>query len=149
MCFCGPLHIDEQRQDDQLEPTYSCTVQIPDVAWGPTGSNGRPGVVVREGRGYPCWWCDMMMMMTVAIIQNNRKILISYVSNGKNTVQAKQWLDKCYSDSAQSETMIKRWYAYIKRGCTDTNDAERSGHPNSTVVPENTKKNPQNRFGPS
>ena len=27
---------------------------------------------------------------------------------GKNTVQAKQWLDKCYSDSAPSETMVKR-----------------------------------------
>ena len=30
---------------------------------------------------------------------------------GKNTVQTKQWLDKCYSDSAQLETMVKRWYA--------------------------------------
>ena len=29
----------------------------------------------------------------------------------KNTVQAKQWLDKCYSDSAPSETTVKRWYA--------------------------------------
>ena len=35
---------------------------------------------------------------------------------GKNTVQAK---DKCYSDSAPSETMVKIWYAYFKRGCTD------------------------------
>ena len=23
MYFCGPLHMDKQRQDDQLEPTYS------------------------------------------------------------------------------------------------------------------------------
>ena len=23
MYSCGPLHMDEQRQDDQLEPTYS------------------------------------------------------------------------------------------------------------------------------
>ena len=28
---------------------------------------------------------------------------------GKNTVQAKQWLDKCYSGSAPLETMVKRW----------------------------------------
>ena len=28
----GPLHIDEQRQDDQLEPTYSSSVPIQDVA---------------------------------------------------------------------------------------------------------------------
>ena len=59
---------------------------------------------------------------------------------GKNTVQAKQWLDKCYSDSAPSTTTVKRWYADFKRGRTDTNDAERSGRPNSAVVPENIKK---------
>ena len=59
---------------------------------------------------------------------------------GKNTVQAKQWLDKCYSDSAPLETMVKRWYADFKHGCTDTNDAEHSGHQNLAVVPENTKK---------
>ena len=32
MYSSGPLHIDEQRQDDQLEPTYSSSVQIRDVA---------------------------------------------------------------------------------------------------------------------
>ena len=32
----------------------------------------------------------------------------------KNTVQANQWLDKCFSDSAPSETMVKRWYADFK-----------------------------------
>ena len=57
---------------------------------------------------------------------------------GKNTVQAKQWLDKCYSDSALLETMVNRWYADFNH--IDTNDAECSGHPNSAVVPENTKK---------
>ena len=59
---------------------------------------------------------------------------------GKNTVQAKQWLDKCYSDSAPSETTVKRWYADFKRSPTDTNDAKRSGHRNSAVISENTKK---------
>ena len=29
----GPLHRDEQRQDVQLEHTYSSSVQILDVAW--------------------------------------------------------------------------------------------------------------------
>ena len=58
---------------------------------------------------------------------------------GKNTVQEKQWLDKCYSDSAPLETKVKSLYADFKRGRTDTNDAERSGHPHSAVVPENTK----------
>ena len=31
MYSCGPLHMDEQRQDDQLEPTYSSSVPIWDV----------------------------------------------------------------------------------------------------------------------
>ena len=64
---------------------------------------------------------------------------------GKNTVQAKQWLDKCYLDSAPLETMVRSWHADFKRCRTDTNDAECSGHPNSAVVPENTKKTPQTR----
>ena len=59
---------------------------------------------------------------------------------GKNTVQAKQWLDKCYLDSAPSEATVKSWYADFKCGCTDINDAEHSSHPNLAVVPENTKK---------
>ena len=63
-----------------------------------------------------------------------------YILMGKNTVQAKQWLPKCYSDSAPSETTVKRWYADFKCSYTDTNHAERWGHPNSAVVPENTKK---------
>ena len=32
MYSCGPLHMDEQRQDVQLEPTYSSSVPIRDVA---------------------------------------------------------------------------------------------------------------------
>ena len=59
---------------------------------------------------------------------------------GKNTVQAKQWLDKCFFDSAQSETTVKRWYGDFKCSHTDPNDAECSGRPNLADVPENTKK---------
>ena len=29
--LCGPLHMDEQNQDDQPEPTYSSSVPIQDV----------------------------------------------------------------------------------------------------------------------
>ena len=32
MYSCGPFHMDMQRQDDQLEPTYSSSVPIQDVA---------------------------------------------------------------------------------------------------------------------
>ena len=52
--------------------------------------------------------------------------------------QAKQWSDKCYSDSAPSETTVKRWYADFKRALTNTNGVERSGRPNSAVIPENS-----------
>ena len=62
------------------------------------------------------------------------------LSDWENTVQAKQWLDKYYSDSAPLETTVKRWYVDFKHGHTDTNDAECSGHPNSAVVLETTKK---------
>ena len=61
-------------------------------------------------------------------------------SDGKNTVQAKQWLDKGYLDSTPVETKVKRLYADFRRGHIDTNDAEHSGRPISAVVQENTKK---------
>jgi len=57
----------------------------------------------------------------------------------KNTVQAKEWLEKCYGDSAPSETTINRWFADFKRGRRDTGDAKRSGRPNEAVTPENIK----------
>lgn len=58
---------------------------------------------------------------------------------GKNTVGAKQWLDKHYGDSAPGKSTIIDWYAEFKRGRTSTVDAERSGRPKSAVVPENIK----------
>ena len=63
-----------------------------------------------------------------------------------NPVQAKQWLDKCYLDSAPSKTKFKKWHADFKCSRTDTNDTECSGCPNSPVVMENTKKL-QTHFG--
>ena len=36
--------------------------------------------------------------------------------------------------------MVKKWYVDSKCGHIDTNDAECSGRPNSSVVLENTKK---------
>ncbi|GFS79313.1 HTH_48 domain-containing protein [Nephila pilipes] len=56
---------------------------------------------------------------------------------GKNTVQAKQWIEECYTDSCPSKATICRWFAEFKRGRTDTNDAERSGRPVEAVTPEN------------
>ena len=62
---------------------------------------------------------------------------------GKNTVQAKQWFDKFYPASAPSRQIVMKWFADFKHGRTNTDDAERSGHPNSAlvpVVPGNIKK---------
>ncbi|CAK9825771.1 Protein GVQW3 [Anthophora retusa] len=64
---------------------------------------------------------------------------------GKNTGEAKQWLDKHYGDSAPGKSTIIDWYAKFKHGRTNTDDAERSGRPKSAVVPEN-KKSPRNSF---
>ncbi|GFS91738.1 HTH_48 domain-containing protein [Nephila pilipes] len=64
---------------------------------------------------------------------------------GKNTVQAKQWIEKCYPDSCPSKAAICRWFAEFKRGRTDTNDAERSGRPVEAVTPENIEINPVER----
>ena len=59
---------------------------------------------------------------------------------GNNTVEEKQWLDKCYGDSAPGKSTIMDWYAEFKRGDTNTDDAEHSGRPKSAVVPENITK---------
>ena len=68
----------------------------------------------------------------------------------KNRVQANQWLDKCYSDFALSETTVLKLYDDFKLGRADINLTERSVRPNSVVVPESTKKKkkkpPQTRF---
>lgn len=73
--------------------------------------------------------------------KNEFRVLIKHCFlMGKNTVKAKQWLDKCYPDSAPSITTVKRWYADFKRGRRNTDDAERSGRPNSAVVSENITK---------
>ena len=53
---------------------------------------------------------------------------------GKNTVEAKQWLDKRYGDSAPGKSTIIQWYGEFKCCRTNTDDAERSSHPKSAVV---------------
>ena len=45
----GPLHMAEQKQGDQLEPTYSSSVRIRGA-----GSDERLGEEVREGQGHLC-----------------------------------------------------------------------------------------------
>ena len=54
----------------------------------------------------------------------------------KDTVEAKQWLDKRYGNSAPRKSTIIDWYAEFKR----IYDAERSGQPKLAVVPKNITK---------
>ena len=60
--------------------------------------------------------------------------------NGKNTVEAKQWLDKRYGDSAPGKSTIIDWYAEFNRGRTNTDDAECSDRSKSAVIQENITK---------
>ncbi len=60
---------------------------------------------------------------------------------GKNSGQAQQRLEKCYSNCCTpSKTTICRWYVDFKCGHTDTNDADRSGRPNEAVTQENNRQ---------
>ena len=55
---------------------------------------------------------------------------------GKYTVQTKQWLVKCNGESFPSRQMVQKWIGEFKRGCTSTNDVERSGRSNDVTTPE-------------
>lgn len=58
----------------------------------------------------------------------------------KNTVETREWLEKCYPDAAPSKSTVERWFSEFNRGRTDTDDAKRSGRPNRVVTPENIEK---------
>uniref|UniRef100_A0A0K2T737 Histonelysine Nmethyltransferase SETMARlike [Hydra vulgaris] n=1 Tax=Lepeophtheirus salmonis TaxID=72036 RepID=A0A0K2T737_LEPSM len=81
-------------------------------------------------------------MMFVKEIDSNQFCVLIYhcFSMRKNTGKAKIWLDKRYPNSALSKATMERWFAELKYGRTDTDDAEHSGYPNSAVVPENIQK---------
>lgn len=69
------------------------------------------------------------------------RVLIKYCFlKGKNTVEAKKWLDQEFPGSAPGKSTIIDWYAKFKRGEMSTEDGERSGRPNEAVVDENIKK---------
>ena len=65
-----------------------------------------------------------------------RVLIKSFFLIGKNTVQAKKCLDKCYPDSAPLIPMVEKWFADFERGRTSTDDAERLVRPSSAVFPE-------------
>ena len=60
---CGPLHMDEQRQNVQLEPTYNSSVLIQNVVWKTYRERWTRERVAGEGHGDLHWRRDMTMMM--------------------------------------------------------------------------------------
>ena len=69
------------------------------------------------------------------------RVLIKYCFlKGKNTVEAKKWLDQEFPGSAPGKSTIIDWYAKLKSGEMSTEDDERSGRPKEDVTDENIKK---------
>ncbi|KAF8787794.1 hypothetical protein HNY73_009356 [Argiope bruennichi] len=68
--------------------------------------------------------------------RNEFRVLIKYCFlMEKNTVEAKQWLDKHYGDSEPGKSTVIDWYAEFKSYRSSTDEAESSGRPKSAVVP--------------
>ena len=65
--ICGPLHMDEQRQDDQLEPTYSSSEPIWDVAL----KTGRKQWTIEKSDEKWSGISMLMLMMIQFKCQNN------------------------------------------------------------------------------
>ena len=66
--------MDEQRQDDQLEPAYNSSVPIQDVALKTYRKRRTIKRGGERGSGRLHWWHDMMMMM-IYLIYNYKEIL--------------------------------------------------------------------------
>jgi hypothetical protein len=58
----------------------------------------------------------------------------------KNTVEAKAWLDKHYTDSAPAKSTVEKWFAKFKRGKMGIEDDAHSGRAKEAVSDENIKK---------
>ncbi|KAF7275621.1 hypothetical protein GWI33_011490 [Rhynchophorus ferrugineus] len=66
------------------------------------------------------------------------RVLIKYCFlKGKNTVEAKTWLDAEFPHTAPGKPTIKDWYAKFRRGEMSTEDGECSGRPKEVVTDEN------------
>ena len=77
----GPLHMDEQKQDDQLEPIYNSSVPIQDIALKIYRDQWTIETGGKEGQGDPCWRRDIMIMRVYFMSQHIKKIFILYSSH--------------------------------------------------------------------
>ena len=111
MYYCGPLHMDEQKQEDQLEPTYSSYVPTQDVALKTRRKQWMIGRVAREGQGYLCWWRDMMMMMmmlpVISVMKDNPQRL-----QRRDSTKDENW---SYHNSTGTERMPKKVFGDLRR----------------------------------
>ena len=57
MYYYGLLHMAEQKQDNQLKPTYSSSLRIQGVA---LRTCRKRWTIARKGQGYPCRWHNKM-----------------------------------------------------------------------------------------
>ena len=89
----GPLHMAEQKQDDQLKHTYSSYVRIWDVAQRTCQRRwtiGRSGERVKDIRASSTtwWWCIASLSLIWATkmnIQCNQELLLYEFKLGHNT----------------------------------------------------------------
>ncbi|KAF7265276.1 hypothetical protein GWI33_021270 [Rhynchophorus ferrugineus] len=66
------------------------------------------------------------------------RVLIKYCFlKGKNTIEARTWLDAEFPDSGPGKSTIKDWYAKFRYGELSTEYGERSGRPKEAVTDEN------------
>ncbi|KAF7280416.1 hypothetical protein GWI33_006082 [Rhynchophorus ferrugineus] len=62
-------------------------------------------------------------------------VLIKYCFlKGKNTVEAKTWLNADFRDTAPRKSTIKDWYPKFRYSEMSTEDGERSGWPKEVVI---------------
>ena len=73
----GPLHMDEQRWDDQLEPTYKSSVWIQDVARKNSRERWTIETSSKRGSGWSgmTWW---WWLCKKGLVFNNQQWLICY-----------------------------------------------------------------------
>ncbi|KAF7272858.1 hypothetical protein GWI33_014394 [Rhynchophorus ferrugineus] len=58
------------------------------------------------------------------------RVLIKYCFlKGKNTLEAKTWINAQFPDTIRGKSTIKDWYAKFRRGEMSTEDGELSGRP--------------------
>ncbi|KAF7271092.1 hypothetical protein GWI33_015978 [Rhynchophorus ferrugineus] len=69
------------------------------------------------------------------------RVLIKYCFlKGKNTVEAKTWLDAEFPDTVPGRSTIMDWYAKFSRGEMSTEDGERSVRSKEVVTDEKILK---------